>query len=188
MEIKCSASCRVATGEYDPGVELAHAPVSGSDASALSVIPMAVGPLEIEVDMKDAAGNSVATYKSPQLLVRAPDALGLYCYYPNIDQYGDLHESRFLVACDGRPLSHEKPFVWPVASYRAATYPIPMASLNGVAKLSSHTLRLGPEYDNVRTLADAFPQRTVGGKLQAGHYDVTVQIGDVTSTVPVEVQ
>jgi len=191
IEVTCTPACLLATGSSDSTPSNAKS-VGSSSADDLAVIPTAVGPFQFRVQMKDGRGAIVQQYVSPELVVRAPEAVSLYCYYPDEDQFGYVQEPDYLVPCDGRALSHKRPFVWPVASYRQWTYPIPMAALGGHTKLSSRTLRLMPEYENVRTLADVFPDRragkSAGDGVKPGSYDVDVELYGVKNTVHLEVR
>ena len=184
VSVRCAAPCRLTdrggSGDARGG--------TASGSGTLYIAPLVPGPFSFRVSIRHAGTGEEKAFTSPELVVRAPDGVGLYCHVPP-DQRNmpDSSNVGFLTPCDGRPLSGEAPLVMPVAQFDGKTYVAADATLNGRADWPSHELRLTAEYTRLRSLRDLFPERVKGGRLAPGRYEVTVVLGGQTTTFPLTV-
>lgn len=179
VSVRCAGACRLTDASGSGNPEGGGRAGSGS----VYVAPLTPGPFSFEVRIEHAGTGEQKSFTSPEIMVRAPDGVGLYCHVPP-EQRGwpDSDNVGFLTACDGRPLSGEEPLLMPVAQFDGKTYLAVDATLNGRSDWPHHELRLTAEYTRLRSLKDLFPERVRGGKLAGGRYDVTVVLGGQKAT------
>lgn len=183
VSVRCSGPCRL-TDVSGAGTPSGAAGGSGS----VYIAPLVPGPFTFDVRIHHAGTGGEKSFTSPELLVRAPDGVGLYCHVPpDRRNWPDRDNVGFIEPCDGRPLSGEEPLVMPVAQFDGHTYLAVDATLNGRGDWPHHELRLSQHYRRMRSLRDIFPERAAGGRLAAGTYEVTVVLGGQKAIVSLEV-
>lgn len=183
------------TNRYDevtgtaPCAERAHAAEITCDGPCERepvVAALAPGAFAFTVKLVAVDGEESPVYRTPTVEIRPPDALELYCYYPEFDALTDQPRPPVALSrCDDRPLTAAMPWVQVRARLGDRTYRTYAAALEDRRGLTWARQQTDEASEPMASLAEVLA--APGAALAPGRYQVTVTLGALTTTVALAV-